>query len=239
MLHHSGPIAVVVTTAAASVSAEIPSLDFTLSTGRDTVAFSDDAPTSLFSTWLYADRRETATTELGYAIFANQKRDSLLFTFQIVNRTSSLQTYTLDASLPVDPLIGTTYVGGSVAGLVTDANRDGAATLTTAGDAPLLQGLIDGQRSLSLIDTPLAASAPFLGGTGVIAATSAGLPGLEAIYAGNAMLSDIGVRLTFTLTPGDSAILGGVFVARSIPAPATIAMLILIGSPARRRRDRS
>ena len=121
---------------------------------------------------------------------------------------------------------------------MTDANRDGTATLSTAGSTPLLQGFIDGRRSLSLIDTPLTASAPFLGGTGVIAPDSAGLPGLKAIYAGNAMLSDIGVRLTFTLTPGDSAILGGLFLARRVPAPATIAMLILVGSPTKRRRDR-
>ena len=239
MRQYSGFMAVVVATVSTSLSADIPRLNLSLSTTEDSYAFSDEAPSNFFSGWRFNDTRDAGTSELGYSVIASEQLDSLIFSFQVENLTSTTQTYTLDAAMPVGPWIGPTYVGGSVSGFVTDANLDGSAILSTTGSDPLMTGFVDGQSSFSLGNGPLSTEATFLGGTAALMPQAAGLPGLDSILAANAVLTEISIRLTFTVSAGDTATLGGIFVARTIPAPGTVALFLAFGLRSRggRRRE--
>ena len=232
----SGFVAVAIGAAVSSASADIPRLNLSLSTLDDSFEHTDESPFDLFLGWNFTDKVDGSMADLGYSVSTSNSLDSLVFGFNVVNTTSALQTYILEADLPVGPYFGDTFVGGSIGATVTDGNLDGNATLSSLGSRSLFQGFVDGAEALSLVESPFSLSAGFVGGTAVLTPESAGLPGLDSIYAGNQILDELSIRLTFTLTAGDSATFGGVFAAQTIPSPSGIAILGMFVLNRRRRR---
>jgi hypothetical protein len=140
----------------------------------------------------------------------------------VTNNSLSTQTFTLIFTLAVaPPVVPSSLIGGSIAGTVTDNNGDGA-TLATAPGSAIYSARIDGATVATLYNDPTSAiAASFLSGT--LAAISFGTP--IPSLAGPPALSDIGIRLKFTLTPGDSASFTSNFVVLPIPEPGTAILL--------------
>ncbi len=155
--------------------------------------------------------------------------------FGLTNMSGSTQTFILNVTLPIAPVITpSSLIGGSVGGSVTDANLNGVATVANAGGSPLFDGLIDGVGTLPIITAPYSFSAPFAGGTANIPATNVGLPG--PTIPGPAVLTSIGINHTFTLTPGDTVALTSFFLV--VPEPASLGLMacgILVMGLKRRR----
>ncbi|RMF81201.1 MAG: PEP-CTERM sorting domain-containing protein [Planctomycetota bacterium] len=153
--------------------------------------------------------------------------------FTLVNTFSSTLTFNLVSTLPVAfPLPAPTLMGGSTGGSITDANFDGIGTAATAAPDAFYRGLIDGAAVLPIYPDPSSWSVPFAGGTATIPAVNAGLPG--PTLPGPAVLSDIGIHHTFTLTPGDSIAVTSFFVV--VPEPSSLLLLAIGGVFAARRR---
>jgi hypothetical protein len=159
-------------------------------------------------------------------------------TTAVTNNSLVSQTFTLIFTLAVaPPVVPSSLIGGSIAGTVTDNTGDGATLSTAAGDF-FYSARIDGATVATLYGDPSSAvaGAPF--GSGNLAALSFGAP--IPSQAGPAANTDIGIRLKFTLTPGDSASFTSNFVVVPIPEPS-VALLLGLGLGAlglSRRRDR-
>ncbi|MGD9644741.1 MAG: hypothetical protein AB7U73_03455 [Pirellulales bacterium] len=161
--------------------------------------------------------------------------------YTITNNTLTTNIYTVTVSLPIIPIPGSTLTGGSVQGGVTDNNGDGA-TLGQVGVTPLYMSLIDGVDFTPLLPpgTSSITVGPFLSGTVGPSSFGTPIPSLP----GPAASTSIGIRLNFTLTPGDSASFTSVFVVEPVPEPASIAMascgfaMVIGGVCWRRRRAR-
>lgn len=154
----------------------------------------------------------------------------------ITNITSSTQTYTFMATLPVSPTLASPTVhGGSVQGGLTDNTQNGIlGTVTTdpVSLAPLYLGMIDGVGVLPLYSAPQSFSVLFDGGSASIPATWAGLPG--PTLPSGAVNNTIGIQHKFTLTAGDSATFTSYFIVT--PEPATLALAAIGGLAIFRRR---
>lgn len=148
---------------------------------------------------------------------------SVLAVWGIVNLTDEIQTFTYTVTAPVDPPITTnTMYGGSMSGsFSTDADANGI--LSTVYPDPLYHGLIDSVGWLQLYPDNGDPNSWEVGPNESfsIPDVSAGLPG-PTLTNGPA-LTDIGIRFTFMLTPGDAAAFTGNFVVT--PEPATICLL--------------
>jgi hypothetical protein len=142
--------------------------------------------------------------------------------FAVVNNSGSSVDYTLQFPAMVAPL-AMTVVGGSIAGVVTDANFDGAGGLTTTGSDPLYQGLVDsspvsGGRPVSgAISLPGSGSFTAAGQTEALPAASFGLPGPTG--AGPPLMSTIAIEFAFTLGAGDGVRRDCPFRGRLRPYP--------------------
>jgi hypothetical protein len=145
-------------------------------------------------------------------------------TVAVTNNSAVVQQFTLIFTLPVAP-IGSTVTGGSVQGGLTDNTGDGATLATVAGSAfytPRIDGATFAPGILYAHPQSFSVGA-FLSGNVPAASFGTPIPSL----AGPAVASDIGIRLDFTLTPGDSASFTSVFVVQ-VPEPAA-ALLVLLG----------
>ena len=147
--------------------------------------------------------------------------------YGVTNNLGTTQNLILSVSVPVSPTITpSSLIGGSTGGSINDANFDGVGTLATLGSGqPFYAGLIDGVTVLPLYADPFSVSVPFAGGTALIPALNAGLPG--PTIPGPAVLSSIGIDHRFSLTAHDTAALTSFFVA--VPEPTTGALLALGG----------
>jgi len=139
--------------------------------------------------------------------------------------------FTLLFTLPTGPIGPSTLSGGSVQGGLTDNTGDGA-TLTTAGTGTAFyQGLIDGASdpARTLYADPQSFPAGvFLSGNVPNLAFGTPIPSLPS----PAVTTNIGIRLDFILTPGDSASFTSNFVV-VVPEPAT-GMLVALAAHRRR-----
>ena len=150
--------------------------------------------------------------------------------FTITNPSAITQTYTVVVTLPIAPVVPfPSQTLGGVSGTLVDFNGSGDAQIATAGPGTAIYtALIDGADYQQLLphsfsfNTPSFLPDPF--GPSVFGPLS-GQPG--------AFLS-IGIRNTFTLSPGDSVGLTSTFLL--VPTPGAMGLLALGGLVATRRR---
>lgn len=141
----------------------------------------------------------------------------------VSNLMGVTQTFDFTATLPVAPIGPSSLTAGSVAGSLTDVSVGGATVATTAGTA-LYTALIDGAPFMSLHPDPTSVSAgTFLSAAVPPADFGTPVPPGPSL-PGPAVTTDIGVRLRFTLSPGDTASFTSVFVVEPVPEPSTVVL---------------
>lgn len=149
------------------------------------------------------------------------------------NNTLTTQTYTIVVTLPVDPIGPGSLMDGSMGGSITDSNGNGVATVAATAGGAIYSALIDGNVVATLLNDPFSASPANSGGTQTYGPASFGQP---TPIGGPSVNTDIGIRLRFTLTPGDSVAMTSFFRVEPVPAPAGLALLALAGLAGSRRR---
>ena len=138
----------------------------------------------------------------------------------VTNNTASTQTYTFIFTLPVSPAITPSSLSGaSVIGNLT-VNGGGGTLGHNAGGA-MFTALLDGVPYDTLL--PFDSSVTLAFGSGSTGSDSFGLPGLT--QPGPAVLTSMGIQLTFTLTSGDSASFTSRFEVVPVPEPTTLLLL--------------
>lgn len=135
--------------------------------------------------------------------------------FTITNTTASTQTFSLTTTIGITPVIPNGLMQGSIGFSLTD-NNGGGATLSASG-ASIYQGLIDGNVTRTLWDSPTSFFTPFATTT---ANTFFGFPTRE--IAPESIDSTIGITIMFSLTAGDSASFTSNFDVVPVPLPAAI-----------------
>jgi len=220
-----------------SASADVvaPDLEFYLQVNEDApIEFYPTGVPTGGDTWNWQGTYDDPNWSMVYNI--NGDTDPMLNSFvAFQNNTNQINLYTITVALPVAAIPGATLMDGSVGGSVTDANGDGFAQAATVLGSSIYQGQIDGadRPAATLLPFPYAATVGTSGGTTAIGPTSFGQP---VPVPGPGVLATIGIRLQFTLTPGDSIALTSFFRVVPVPAPGGLALLGLAGLSARRRR---
>lgn len=155
-------------------------------------------------------------------------------TINVVNNSLSTQTFWVYMPLTISPPIGpATVMDGSVSAVVSDQNADGATLGTTATD-PVYRAYIDpafAQDPSAVVQTLWNPGYSLSAGSFSSNNDTNGFSNVLGPAANN----QIAILLRFTLSPGDSASVTGIFEVQ-IPGPAGVVLLaggMLIG---RRRR---
>jgi hypothetical protein len=150
--------------------------------------------------------------------------------FNLTNNTAVTQTYTVTVTLPISPAVAfPSQTFGSVSGSLVDGNGDGASLVTTTGPgSAIYTAIIDGTDYMQLITDPFSISAP------PFATTPIGPANFGLLSGQPGANSTIGIRNTFTLSPGDSVNFVSTFLI--IPSPGAVSLLALGGLVAARRR---
>lgn len=230
-------IAVAMVLSATAAQAEIVRpVTFTIDDGSSAISWGAKG-TALDKGYDVIGGRNEATWQASWDLFVDP--DPVINgIISVTNPTAVTQTYTLNVSMPISPqLIGGSLTGGSVVGGVTDNNGNGAV-LSTSGANPFYYSQIDGGNYVPLFTAPTVVTVvnPFDSASTGKATFGAPIPS----QPGPAVLSSIGIKLTFQLSPFDSASFTSVFVANPIPEPATWGMLLtgvaLIGARFWRRK---
>lgn len=142
------------------------------------------------------------------------------------NLTGVTQAFSIEVLLAAAPVGAPSAMTGSLSGSVGDFTGNGAELRDSAG-ASLYEALVDGGTVRTLYDGPQA----FIAGAGL----TAGLPTQSFIgETGPAVLSEIGIRNAFTLTPGDNAQLTSTFLI--IPTPGSGALMLAACAISSRRK---
>jgi PEP-CTERM motif-containing protein len=161
----------------------------------------------------------------------------------VTNTTNAAEQLSFGFTLPVAPSIPiSSLTGGSIQGGVQDNDGDGATVATIPGGS-LYRALIDGATYQTLYDAPQSFSAgSFLSGNIPNLAFGAPIPS----QAGPAVNTSIGLVLSFSLSPHDSASITSNFVVQpptvdsTTPEPGTGALfglgLLALGMRSRRTR---
>ncbi len=161
----------------------------------------------------------------------------------VTNLTAATNIYSVLVTMPIGgALAPSSATGGSVQGGITADG--GGGTLSTAGPGTAYYtARIDGVDFHQLYPDPQPPIIVGSFGSGNLASTSFGLPGLT--FPGPQINATIGIRLDFTLTPGDQASFTSVFAAEAfgIPEPSTLTLLgcgvvglMAVGAGRRKRR---
>jgi hypothetical protein len=156
--------------------------------------------------------------------------------FSVTNLLAVPQTFTLNVTVPVPAIPGSSLIGGSMGGSFTDANGNGA-NFDSSGATAIYTALIDGVSVATLHPSPVnLVVGNFL--TGDVPSVSFGNP--IPSQAGPALATDMSIQLKFTLSAGDTAALTSVFVVEPVPEPSTVVLALLGGAcalfVARRKR---
>jgi hypothetical protein len=144
--------------------------------------------------------------------------------FSLTNVSGVTQEYTVSFSIPIIAQTPLTVIGGSIGLSLTDANRDGVATVSDHF-SPIYEADIDGTPVLSLFSNPYSKSVIFAGQT-VTAKDSAGLPGPS--LPGPIANATIGITHHFSLTPGDRLSVTSFFVVEAIPEAGSVTMVSIV-----------
>ena len=152
----------------------------------------------------------------------------------LTNNTGLTQSFLVSTSLPIaPPILPSSLMGGSAGYTLTDDNFSGSALLsTTALGTSLYTGVIDGVDVLPLFPHLSTLAVGTAGGTNSMTA-NVGLP-IPSI-PGPAALATIGIKHSFTLTPGDSVSFTSFFIVE-VPEPGTLGLLLAGGALLLRRK---
>lgn len=143
--------------------------------------------------------------------------------FNVTNNSGANIIFDFTVTSPVVVTGPQTEMSGSLGITLTNTpSPAGSATLTDAG-ASVYRALIDGALVRSLLDAPytLTCGPPTCS---TVDTDSFGSPVAEIGPQAN---TDIGIRIRFTLGPGDRAGVTSVFNIEAVPEPATAALLAL------------
>ncbi|MDA0803903.1 MAG: hypothetical protein O2819_09180 [Planctomycetota bacterium] len=153
------------------------------------------------------------------------------FNFSWTNTTLQTQSYLFTFSLNgIDDWNGDILYSALFNATVHDNNGNGA-TLGSSSGLALFTGIVDGVPLLNLANSPFSlVTAP--GGS----ATTGDLTGSGASSIG--YHSSLTVRLSFTLSAGDSVGFDGDWTVNPVPAPGALALMALAGCSNRSRRRR-
>ena len=141
--------------------------------------------------------------------------------FVVQNNTAFTQTYTVTVTSPVAPPLASTSMLGSV-GLTVTNTASPNATLASNAPNPVYTALIDNAPVATLFNDPysLSCGTPFCSNT---QSTDFGIP---VPVAGPAATTSMGIRIEFTLSPGDSGGVTSVFNIE-VPEPASLGLIAL------------
>lgn len=145
----------------------------------------------------------------------------------VTNTSGATQTYTIGTILPTT-FAAPSLISGSITTQVIDGGSDGATAAALPGSS-IYKALIDGVTVATMQDDVFLVTAP---AEGVDNALDSFGPAVNAVPVG----SFIGITLTFSLTPGDTASILSRFDVVPIPEPATLTLLALGGVLLVRRR---
>jgi len=137
--------------------------------------------------------------------------------FTLTNLSGSTQTFTITSIANILPIGPASLTSGSIDGSITDIPLYGGATISTVSGNALYTALIDGSTYQTLLDDPFSVTVP--GSSGGSADVG---PASFSNLLGPAITNDIGIRIQFSLTPGDSVSFTSVFSVAAVPVPAAI-----------------
>jgi hypothetical protein len=181
--------------------------------------------------------------DLAWDLTLNQD-PSIAGTLALRNLTTTTRSFNLFFQLPVTPAFSPSLFGGSITATAYDDSGDSVLALAPSSAAPsIYRGQIDGSTVLWLFAAGLQClpSAPHCSAGG---SESDGLPG--PTNPGPGVSNNIGLLLSFTLTPGDRAVFDVDFTVEPVssapvPLPAGLPLLVAgltaLGTLRRRNGD--
>ncbi|MBX3374385.1 MAG: hypothetical protein KF817_11165 [Phycisphaeraceae bacterium] len=153
----------------------------------------------------------------------------------VTNNSLNIETFSVLMSLGAGPIGPITDLSGSVGATVTNNQFGGSATLGAPAGDSVYHAYIDypGSPVATLWDAgySLTATGPF--------ASNSDSDGFAAPGAGGPVTSNIAILLQFTLSPGDTASVNGIFTVTAVPAPTALSVLGMAFFGLNRRRRRA
>ena len=219
----------VVGSAVPAVQAGFPALEvqWTL----DGVVVLDDLPVGVpngSGAFRYDGGGVSGSVTMGYSL-VGMPDPRLSGSFTLENLSLAPVEIVLQVTLPILPaLVGGTGLTGSVAvGMTAD---DDGGTLAALAGIPFWQGLIDG--------LPVGGATDLLVGLNMAQVGIGSPPGENDAFlqvAGPPALETIGIRISFSLTPGEQMSFTSVFDV-AVPGPGGLAVVMFAAVLTRRRR---
>ncbi len=157
----------------------------------------------------------TSTVDLDPFVFNN---------FVVHNNMAATQTYVVGVLQPIPAQNVNQFIASSITTSVLDSDGNAGTTAASVGQSgviPIYQGQVNGVTQLSLLPPVTVGALPVTCNVNGCFATSAAGPVSGPL--GPILANSIGILLTFTLSPGDSASVLSRFEV--VPEPGTAALL--------------
>jgi len=194
-----------------------------------------------YTGWRYVGQLISSDWTLTWDCIVNED-PFIVANIQVSNNTASTQTYSNYMNLSILPVLPGSIMSGSVSAALNNTNTPFSpdATLASAGAGlSIYQAFID--PSLPPPGGPPASEAVATLWNHPTSFTTPSATNQNASFApvfGPAVLSELGLRLQFTLSAFDTASVTGIFQVEAIPGPAGLSAFAIFGllSAGRRRR---